>query len=86
MAHINAAKLKQLEPAYADLSPSGEVLKGPDSAWFSTGAAEGYVQALLERFESLNPQAAAELAFIANEAKWSVGWKAFGRMILEQLG
>lgn len=85
MAYINAAKLKALEPSYADLSPSGAPLAGP-TPFFGTGAAEGYVQELLTRFEARNPEAAAELAFIANEAKWAVGWKSFGRQVLEQLG
>lgn len=88
MAHINAAKLKVLDPAYADLSPTDRPLTRdkPSPEWFGSGAADGYVQTLLERFEERHPEAAAELAFIANEAKWSCGWRDFGRLALELLG
>jgi hypothetical protein len=75
--------------AYLDLSPmSGTPLtRGkPSAEWFGSGPADCYVQALLERFEERNPTAAAELAAIATEAKWSTGWKGFGRWILEVLG
>lgn len=75
--------------AYADLSPNkGEPLtRGKPSAdWFGSGAADSYVQQLLERFEERHPDTAKELAVIANEAKWSTGWKGFGRWMLEVLG
>jgi hypothetical protein len=73
---------------YGDLSPTpGTPLKlgKPNPEWWASGAAEGYTQALLEAFATHHPEAAKDLAFIANEAKWSVGWKGFGRMILEVL-
>jgi hypothetical protein len=75
--------------AYADLSPNtGEPLtRGkPTPDWFGSGPADAYVQQLLERFANRHADAATELAWIANEAKWSVGWKSFGRWILEVLG
>lgn len=50
---------------------------------FGSGVAEGYVQELLESFETSYPDAAADMKFIANQAKWAVGWKSFGRMIIE---
>lgn len=74
-----------VHPEYADVTTSESRLNGPDSSWFGTGAAEGYTQVLLERFNERHPDAASELAFIANEAKWSVGWKGFGRQMLEVL-
>lgn len=58
----------------------------PTAPEFGSGAAEGYVIALLERFEERHPEAAKEFAIIANQAKWTVGWKSFGRSALEQLG
>lgn len=71
---------------YADLSPTpGVPLKkgSPTREWFTSLQAEGYVQELLLRFESHHPEAAKDLAYIANEAKWSTGWRGFGRMIEE---
>ena len=75
--------------AYADLSPNNgqPLVRGkPSPDWFGSGPADSYVQALLERFEERHPAAAKELAAIANESKWSVGWRGFGRWILEILG
>ncbi len=82
--------------AYAELSPltppapltinSMRTLNKRPEGWFGTGAASGYVQSLLTQFEESHPEAAKELACIANEAKWSSGWKDFGRLILEVLG
>lgn len=74
---------------YHALSPTpGVPLRrgAPDSNWFGSGPADGYVQALLEAFEKAHPEAAKDLAYIANEAKWSSGWKGFGRLILEIVG
>jgi hypothetical protein len=69
---------------YADASPTpGKPLTKATSpaGWFTSTAAEGYIQELLNRFESRHPEAARELGYIANEAKWSTGWKGFGRML-----
>jgi len=84
----------QLCAGYEDLSPVDrpldkaimERLNAKPEGWFGADAlGGGYVQVLLERFASRNADAAAELAYIANEAKWSSGWKDFGRQILEVL-
>lgn len=75
--------------AYTDLSPTPGVplRKGsPSPDWFMSPPAEGYVQELLVRFDERHPEAARELSFIANEAKWSTGWKGFGRLIEEICG
>lgn len=77
-----------LASRYHDLSPTpGVPLKPakPNREWWGSGPAEGYVQALLEAFEANHPEAAKDLAYIANEACHSVGWKAFGHMIKEVL-
>lgn len=75
-------------PAYEDLSPTPghSLTKGkPTADWFGSGEGEGYVQALVARFEQRHPDAAKELRFIANEAKWSTGWRGLGHMIEEEL-
>lgn len=84
---------------YGELSPIGpgspltkermQKLNARPEGWFGTGAASGYVEALLNQWETSPPDPstfALELKYIANEAKWSVGWKDFGRLILEVLG
>lgn len=83
------------QAAYEDLSPLAEGqalnrdrmihLNNRPEGWFGTHAGEGYVQALLLRFEERNPEAAKELEYIMNEAKWSTGYRDFGRMVLELL-
>jgi hypothetical protein len=71
---------------YHSLSPTpGRPLtKGrPNGEWFGSAPAEGYVSALIEKFAETHPEAFEDLQYIANEAKWSTGWKGLGRMILE---
>jgi len=83
-----ATQDQRIAMLYGDMSPtpgSPLSLGKPNADWWASAAADGYVQALLEKFEATHPEAAKDLAFIANEAKWSHGWKAFGRMILEVL-
>lgn len=84
-----------IDARYGDLSPLDPAqplnlermrkLNQRPEGWFGTGAASGYVQALLEKFEATHPGAAKDLRYIANEAKWSAGWKDFGRLIIELL-
>lgn len=54
---------------------------------FMSGAAEGYIQGLLESYEqAYGIEQARALEFVFNQAKWAIGWKAFGRLALEVLG
>lgn len=84
-----SARVVEASAPYHDLSPTpGEPLERgkPNREWFGSGAGEGYTQELLARFEERHPDAARELRFIANEAKWSSGWRDMGRMVEEVLG
>lgn len=48
--------------------------------------ADGYIMNLIETWCDRNPsQAAHELRFVLEQAKWAVGWKAVGRAFLDQL-
>lgn len=88
MAKLTARAAQAWVP-YQDLSPNqGNPLERgrPNREWFGSSPASGYVQSLLERFEERNPEAALELAFIANEGKWSTGWRELGRLAEEILG
>lgn len=68
-------------------TPGRPLTKGkPTPSWFGSGAADGYIQTLLETFESHHPEATQDLVYILNEAKWSTGWRSFGRLALEILG
>jgi len=81
-------RIASLHTDYADLSPSpnGQPLNGPSPLW-GNPAGEGYIQTLLERFEERHGvDVTRELVFIMNEAKWTTGWKGFGRLALEVLG
>lgn len=88
MATKLSARVVTASEPYHDLSPTpGAPLERgrPSPDWFGSAAGEGYTQELLARFEERNPTAAAELRYIANEAKWSSGWRDLGRMIEEVL-
>ena len=74
-----ALRYHQLSP-----TPGHPLTKGkPNSTWFTSTQAEGYIITLLETWARHHPEAAEELVYIANEAKWSTGWKGFGRSIEE---
>lgn len=88
------SRQQALQP-YKDLTPNADAQPLTQLAmralntrggWFGTQRGEGYILGLLDRFEERHPEAAKELDAIANEATWTIGHRAFTKMILEVVG
>lgn len=91
---VLASRQQALEP-YKDLTPNHDAepltqlrmrALNTKGGWFGTQRGEGYIMALLSTFEERHPEAAKELDAIANEATWTIGHRAFTKMILEVVG
>lgn len=87
-----ATRTPVAQPEWAQ-SPEDAAFKNAHSIYQQLGiewgseTAAGYFQALVARFvEHLTPDQVADLRYVLNQGKWSVGWKGAGRILEEELG